>query len=180
MGVSSVNELLQNTNPYYRSVYTLVYRKEDGLNLHNLDDPVLKDLRLGVVAGTPPATLMSKYGLMDRVRSYQRTVDTRLYSPATRAVEDVAKGVIDVAVIWGPIAGYTAKQQKIPLTVTPLPAKVDAVPLAFNVSMGLRRRETTWKHQLNQQLQKLAPSIEKILLEYDVPLLDANDRLIKP
>jgi quinoprotein dehydrogenase-associated probable ABC transporter substrate-binding protein len=180
MGVTSVNELLQNTNPYYRSVYTLVYRKEDGLTLHNLDDPALKELRLGVVAGTPPATLLTNYGLMDQVRSYHRTVDTRLYSPATRAVEDVANGVIDVALIWGPIAGYAAKQQKTTLTVTPLPAKVDTVPLAFNVSMGLRRREINWKHQLNQQLQKLAPSIEKILLEYDIPLLDSNDRLIRP
>ncbi|MES9981760.1 MAG: transporter substrate-binding domain-containing protein, partial [Candidatus Thiodiazotropha sp. 6PLUC5] len=64
MGVTSVNELLQNTNPYYRSVYTLVYRKDSGLEIQSLDDPALKDLQLGVVAGTPPATLLSNYGLM--------------------------------------------------------------------------------------------------------------------
>ncbi len=180
MGVTSVNELLQNTNPYYRSVYTLVYRQDAGLDIRNLDDPALKKLRLGVVAGTPPATLLTMYGLMDQVRSYQRTVDTRLYSPATQAVEDVASGSIDIAVIWGPIAGYAATRQKTPLTVVPLPAKVDSVPLAFNVSMGIRRRETNWKHQLNQELEKLAPQIERILLEYDIPLVDGDDRLIKP
>jgi len=179
MGVTSVNELLQNTNPYYRSVYTLVYRKNSGLDIHTLDDPALKELKLGIVAGTPPATLLTKYGMMERVRPYLRTVDTRLFSPATQAVEDVAKGDIDVAVIWGPIASYAAKMQKTPLAVVPLPAKEDSVPLAFNVSMGIRRHETNWKHQLNQELEKLAPNIEKILLEYDIPLLDANDNLIK-
>ncbi|MES9941468.1 MAG: substrate-binding domain-containing protein [Candidatus Thiodiazotropha sp. 6PLUC2] len=180
MGVTSVNELLQNTNPYYRSVYTLVYRKDSGLEIQSLDDPALKDLQLGVVAGTPPATLLSNYGLMGQVHPYHRTVDTRLFSPATQAIEDVAIGKIDIAVIWGPIAGYAAKQQSTPLTVIPLPAKVDSVPLAFNVSMGIRRRENNWKHQLNEELKKLAPDIEKILLQYDIPLLDSDNRLIKP
>ncbi|MCU7942910.1 MAG: substrate-binding domain-containing protein [Candidatus Thiodiazotropha sp. (ex Cardiolucina cf. quadrata)] len=179
MGVTSVNELLQNTNPYYRSVYTLVYRKDSGLTLRTLDAAKLTDLKIGVVAGTPPATLLSKYGLLDQVRPYQRTVDTRLYSPATRAVEDVADGNIDVAVIWGPIAGYAASRQETPLSVIPLPAKVDSVPLAFNVSMGIRHRESNWKHQLNLELEKLSPNIEKILLEYNIPLLDRDDRLIQ-
>jgi quinoprotein dehydrogenase-associated probable ABC transporter substrate-binding protein len=180
MGVTSVNELLQNTNPYYRSVYTLVYRENAGLRIKALDDPALKSLKIGVVAGTPPATLLSKYGLLDQVHPYHRTVDTRLYSPATDAVEDVAQGKIDIAVIWGPIAGYAASKQETPLSVIPLPAKVDTIPLAFNVSMGIRRRETNWKHQLNQELQKLSSEIEKILLDYNIPLLDSNDRLIKP
>ncbi len=180
MGVTSVNELLQNTNPYYRSVYTLVYRKNDGLDIRSLDDPALKQLRIGVVAGTPPATLLSRYGLMDQVRSYLRTVDTRHFSPASEAVEDVSKGQIDVAVVWGPIAGYAAKQQGTPLVVIPLPAKQDSVPLAFNVSMGIRRRETRWKHQLNEELKKIAPEIERIMLEYDIPLLDSDDNLIRP
>jgi quinoprotein dehydrogenase-associated probable ABC transporter substrate-binding protein len=180
MGVTSVNELLQNTNPYYRSVYTLVYRKDTGLKIDTLDAGSLKNLKIGVVAGTPPATLLSKYGLLEQVRPYHRTVDTRLYSPATDAVEDVAQGNIDIAIIWGPIAGYTASKQEISLSVIPLPAIVDSVPLAFNVSMGIRRRESNWKHQLNQELEKLTPEIQKILHEYKIPLLDNNDNLIKP
>jgi quinoprotein dehydrogenase-associated probable ABC transporter substrate-binding protein len=178
MGVTSVNELLQNTNPYYRSVYALVYRQDSGLHLQTLNDPALKGLKLGIVAGTPPATLLAKYGLLSQVRPYQRTVDTRLFSPATQAVNDVAKGELDVAVIWGPIAGYAARNQETSLIVVPLPAKEDSVTLAFNVSMGIRRRESNWKHELNRELEKLAPRIEKILLEYDIPLLDANNRLI--
>ncbi len=178
IGITSVNELLQNTNPYYRSVYTLVYRRDSGLDIHSLKDPALQQLKLGVVAGTPPATLLTKYGLMQQTRPYQRTVDTRLFSPASQAVGDVAKGEIDVAIVWGPIAGFASRQQETPLVVTPLPAKEDSVSLAYNVSMGIRRRETTWKHLLNDELEKLAPQIEEILLQYDVPLLDSNDRPI--
>lgn len=179
MGITTVNELVQNTNPYYRSVYTLVYRQSSGLDLNSLSDPVLKGLRLGVVAGTPPATLLSHYDLMEQTRSYLRTVDTRHFSPASEAVADVAAGNIDVAVIWGPIAGYSASQQSVPLVVSPLPAREDSVQLAYNVSMGIRRRETQWKHQLNELIDKLTPEIIAILREYRVPLLDQQNRPIE-
>ncbi|MCP4287160.1 MAG: quinoprotein dehydrogenase-associated putative ABC transporter substrate-binding protein [Gammaproteobacteria bacterium] len=178
MGITSVNELLQNTNPYYRSVYALVYRADSGLEIRSLKDPALQHLRLGIVAGTPPATLLAKYSLMEQARPYLRTVDTRHFSPASQAVEDVAKGEIDVAVVWGPIAGFASRQLDTALDVIPLPAKEDSVTLAFNVSMGIRRRETEWKHQLNDELEKLAPQIQEILVEYGVPLLDKNNRLI--
>ena len=178
MGITSVNDLVQNTNPYYRSVYSLVFRSDSGLDIAALDDPRLKTLRLGVVAGTPPATLLTRYGLMDHTRSYQRTVDTRLYAPAMDAVVDVAKGDLDVAVVWGPLAGYAAKQQPTALTVVPLPAQEDSVQLAFSVSMGIRHRETQWKHDLNALLQRNEPRIQAILLDYGIPLLDEQDRLI--
>lgn len=178
MGITSVNELVQNTNPYYRSVYSLVYRSDSGLDIAALDDARLQALRLGVVAGTPPATLLARYGLMARTRSYERTVDTRLYAPAVDAVNDVAKGDLDVAVIWGPLAGYAASQQTTALRVVPLPAQEDSVQLAFSVSMGIRHRETQWKHDLNALLRRDAERIQGILLDYGIPLLDEQDRLI--
>lgn len=178
MGITSVNEMVQNSNPYYRSVYSLVQRPDQTPRVETLSDPALKALRIGVVAGTPPATLISKYGLMGQTQPYLRTVDTRHFTPATQAVEDVAAGKIDVAVIWGPIAGYVAAQQDPPLRVTPLPAKVDGVTLAFNVSMGLRHREKRWKHELNTLIDRLGPEFQRVLSSYGVPLLDANDRLI--
>jgi quinoprotein dehydrogenase-associated probable ABC transporter substrate-binding protein len=180
MGVTSVNEMVQNSNPYYRSVYSLVQRADGLPRITSLTDPALKSMRLGVVAGTPPATLLSRFGLMGQTRPYQRTVDTRHFTPATQAVEHVAAGEIDVAVIWGPIAGYTAARQVPPLQVTPLPAEVDGVELAFNVSMGLRHRERRWKHEINALIDQLKPKLLQILMDYQVPLLDADDRLIQP
>ncbi|HYN77105.1 MAG TPA: quinoprotein dehydrogenase-associated putative ABC transporter substrate-binding protein [Lamprocystis sp. (in: g-proteobacteria)] len=180
MGISTVNDLVQNTNPYYRSVYTLVYRTDAGITIRSLQDPAVKGLRIGVVAGTPPVSLLSRYDLLGQTKSYERAVDTRLYAPARDAVEDVAKGQLDLAVIWGPIAGWTARQQSVPLTLVPLPAEVDSIPLAFSVSMGIRPRETAWKHELNALLERLGPRIQTILQGYGVPLLDGSDRLIAP
>ncbi|WP_295438554.1 quinoprotein dehydrogenase-associated putative ABC transporter substrate-binding protein [uncultured Thiodictyon sp.] len=180
MGISTVNDLVQNTNPYYRSVYTLVYRADAGLTLKGLDDPAVKGLRIGVVAGTPPVSLLTRYGLLGQTRSYERAVDTRRYAPARDAVNDVARGELDLAVIWGPIAGYAARQQPVPLTLVPLPAQQDGIPLAFSVSLGIRPRETVWKHELNALLERLAPQIQTILQGYGVPLLDNHDQLIAP
>ena len=179
MGITSVNELVQNTNPYYRSVYSLVYRSDMQPAVTSLSDPTLKSLRLGVVAGTPPATLITQYGLMERARPYRRTVDTRHESPAMEAVRDVAKGELDVAVVWGPVAGYAASRETTPLTIVPLPAQIDQVPLAFNVSMGIRHREKQWKRDLNALVERLQPQINAVLADYGVPLLDQNDALIK-
>lgn len=179
MGITSVNEMVQNTNPYYRSVYSLVQRTDASPRIASLSDPALKDRRLGVVAGTPPATLIARYGLMAQTRPYQRTVDTRHLAPAKQAVADVAAGVTDIAVVWGPVAGYGAAQQDPQLVVTPLPARVDDVPLAFNVSMGLRHRETAWKHQINALIEQLQPEFRQVLLDYGVPLLDAQDHVIQ-
>lgn len=176
MGITSVNEMVQNSNPYYRSVYSIVQRSDGTPRIESLSDPALKSLRIGVVAGTPPATLIARYGLMEQTRPYLRTVDTRHYTPATQAVEDVSAGEVDVAVIWGPIAGYIGARQDPPLLVSPLPAKVDGVDLAFNVSMGIRHREKRWKHRVNEVIERLGPEFHRVLLEYRVPLLGADDR----
>jgi len=179
MGISSANEMVQNTNPYYRSVYSLVQRADQLPRIESLSDPALGSLRLGVVAGTPPATLISRYGLIERTHWYQRTVDTRYSAPAAEAVRDVAAGETDIAVVWGPIAGYFAARQTPPLVVTPLPARIDGVELAFNVSMGLRHRERRWKHQVNDLIEELGPRFRQVLLEYGVPLLDSADNPIR-
>lgn len=178
MGITSVNEMVQNTNPYYRSVYSLVQRADAKPHIQSLSDPALKTMRLGVVAGTPPATLIARYGLMAQTRPYQRTVDTRHLTPAKEAITDVAAGTTDIAVVWGPIAGYGAARQNPPLRVTPLPARVDEVPLAFNVSMGLRHRETAWKHEINTLIDRLRPEFRRVLLDFGVPLLDSQDQPI--
>ncbi|MFQ5617706.1 MAG: substrate-binding domain-containing protein [Rhodospirillales bacterium] len=178
VGIGTGNELVQNTNPYYRSVYTMVYRRESGLRATTLSDPALRSLRFGVIAGTPPATLLANYDLIGQTRPYHRTVDTRFFSPARQALADVAAGEIDVAVIWGPIAGYFAKRQKVPLVVVPLLDEKTTVRLDFWVSMAVRVHEPEWKRRLNRILRRLQPKIDAILRDYGVPLLDRKGRLI--
>ena len=178
VGIGTGNELVQNTNPYYRSIYTMVYRQDSGLKATSLSDPALKSLRFGVIAGTPPATLLAKYGLIGQARPYHLTVDTRFFSPTRQAIEDVAAGKIDIALIWGPTAGYFAKRQKVALVVVPLLNEQTGVRLDFRVSMAVRANENDWKRQLNRILKRLKPKIDRILKDYGVPLLDRQRRLI--
>ena len=174
-GITTTSERVQNTNAYYHSVYTMVYRRDSGLEARTMTDPALRSLTLGVVAGTPPADIVSRLGLMGRVRPYQLVTDTRRERPAERALDDVASGETDVAFIWGPIAGYYAKTHpEADLVVVPLLEEDPAVRLDYSVSMAVRYNETDWKRTVNRALAAREDEIVDILREYGVPLL--NDR----
>jgi quinoprotein dehydrogenase-associated probable ABC transporter substrate-binding protein len=179
MGVVTGSEVLQNTNPYYRSSYALVQRADAPTKADSLTDPRLADLHIGAVAQTPPVDLLAQQGLLKNVTPYALVVDTRYESPGRQMVEDVAAGKIDLGVLWGPIAGYWAKQQAVPLEVIPLTGENAGVRLDFRITMGLRRNEPEWKRVLNDFIAAHKPEIEAILLDYGVPLLDERGREIK-
>jgi quinoprotein dehydrogenase-associated probable ABC transporter substrate-binding protein len=171
IGTAAGNELVQNSNPYYRSTYAFIYRA-DAHPVTSLDDPVLQSATIGIIAGTPPATLLMQKGLLGHLRSYQLLVDTRFNAPGHDLVHDVATGAVDVGILWGPIAGYYAKQETPPLVVTPLPAQQGAMKLDFRITMGMRPNEPQWKRTINDLLRKKQNDINQILLSYGVPLLD--------
>jgi quinoprotein dehydrogenase-associated probable ABC transporter substrate-binding protein/PQQ-dependent catabolism-associated CXXCW motif protein len=177
IGIVAMSELMQNTNPYYRSSYALVQRRDADAKVESLTDPKLADLRIGAVARTPPVDILARQGLLDNFEPYQLMVDTRFESPGRQLVEDVAAGKIDVGVLWGPIAGYWAKQQKVPLEVTPLVGSTRD-RLDFRISMGLRRNEPEWKKVLNDFIAAHQDDLQTILLDYGVPLLDQQGRPI--
>src|ERR1700681_751596 len=119
MGFLQGDDLVQGTNPYYRTAYALVARRGSGLEeVASLGDERLKGKHLGIVAGTPPATNMAVNGLMTNARPYQLMIDTRIDSSAAAMIKDLTSGQIDAAVLWGPMAGYYAKQANPPLHVT--------------------------------------------------------------
>jgi quinoprotein dehydrogenase-associated probable ABC transporter substrate-binding protein len=180
IGISLGFELLQNTNPYYRSSYALVYRADSGLSATSLDDPGLKALRLGVVAGTPPSSLLAKYGLLGRVRPYQLVADTRFDQPAKQMIDDVAAGEVDVGVVWGPIAGYHAKNHNPKLLVVPLRTEPGEIRMDYRITMGVRFNEPNWKREINDLIKNKQPEINVILSEYGVPLLDNQGRQVTP
>ncbi len=169
IGIPSPSQLMQNTNPYYRSSYALIQRADANPKITALDDPQLANRKIGAVAGTPPVTLLAQQSLLANLKPYQLVVDTRFDSPGREMVEDVANGVIDVGILWGPIAGYWAKQQKAPLEVTPLVGTAQGMHLDFRVSMGLRRNEPEWKRALNDFLATNGDAIQAILLDYGDP-----------
>ncbi|WP_343713492.1 substrate-binding domain-containing protein [Inquilinus sp.] len=175
MGIVAGADLVQNTNPYYRSGYVLVTRRDDHLaDVTSLADPRLQPLHLGITAGTPPANLAARDGLMAQARPYPLVVDSRYDAPGKQMIDDLASKQIDAAVLWGPIAGYFAKQHGDALVVTPLTSEAKDTRLDFYITMGVRPGESDWKNQINGLIRENQDAITAILKEYGVPMLDAR------
>ncbi len=179
IGVAVGDDLVQTTNPYYRTTYALVFRSDSGLDsVQSLEDPRLKGKHIGVVAGTPPATVLVEQGLMALARPYALTVDTRVDSPTRTMVHDIATGAIDAGVLWGPIAGYYAQRETPRLLVTPLVREQERMD--FRIAMGVRRSDQDWKRRLNRLIIDNQTEIDHILRDYGVPLLDEQGHLKTP
>lgn len=173
------DELVQSTNPYYRTAYALVIRPGSGLDdLDTLADPRLKEKRIGIVAGTPPATYLAVNGVMRNAKPYPLVVDTRVDSSAQAMVRDLASGEIDAGVLWGPLAGYYAKQATPPMRVTLLLKDSGGPPLTFRIAMGVRPTDQNWKRLLNRLIAENRAEIDRLLIGFGVPLLDEQDRPI--
>ncbi len=178
-GFPQGDELVQSTNPYYRTAYALVIKPGQGLDaVDSLADPRLKDKRIGIVAGTPPATYLALYGLLANAKPYPLVIDTRVDSSAQAMTRDLVSGEIDVGVLWGPLAGYYAKQANPPMRVVLLTKGSGGPQLSFHISMGVRPSDQNWKRQLNRLIAENQPEISQLLLGFGVPLLDEHDRPI--
>jgi mxaJ protein len=164
------------TQPYFRSGYVFLTRKDSGLDITSLADPRLKKLKIGVnllhsdAENTPPAMALSRYGVVGNLIGY-----STFYTDEDRPediIEAVAKKEVDVAIVWGPLAGYFAQRSKVPLAVVPL-AERDSLsdfPFRFNIAMGVRRRDTELKDSLDALLTRKGPEIQAILKQYNVPV----------
>ncbi len=177
MGAPQGDDVVQVTNPYYRSAYALVFKEGlDGVD--TLSDPRLKGKRIGVVAGTPPGNNMAANGLMANAKPYPLVIDTRVDSSAAAMMRDLATGEVDAGVLWGPMAGYYARQASAAVTVVPLVRETSGPRLAYRIAMGVRHSDQEWKRLLNRLIRESQPAIDKLLLSFGVPLLDDNDRPI--
>jgi quinoprotein dehydrogenase-associated probable ABC transporter substrate-binding protein len=180
MGYAQGHELVLNTNHYYRSTYALIYKSASDLDgLDSLDDPRLKSKKIGIIAGTPPATILAYNGLLTNVVPFNLMVDRRHEAPAESMIKQLEDGDIDVAILWGPIGGYYAKQSSVDFKVVPL-GKPDKGPrMAFRITFGVRPTEIEWKRQLNDFIKENQSEINEILIDFGVPIIDENDNPIK-
>jgi quinoprotein dehydrogenase-associated probable ABC transporter substrate-binding protein len=179
MGYAQGDELVQNTNHSYRSAYALIYPVGSSLDgVDTLGDARLKDKHIGVVAGTPPASILAANGLMAGAKPYQLIVDRRYENPAEEMINDIEAGRIDAGLLWGPIGGYYAKQHGGKVKVVPLLKEKTGPRMSFRITMGVRPTEQEWKRQLNDFIAKHQKEINAILLDYGIPLIDEKDQLI--
>jgi len=167
------------TKPYYRTGYVIAYRKDRGLKLQSLDDPQLAKLKIGVLVNTPPHDALGQRGIAgDNVIGYQLMFDSNFHAEdyPGKVVEDLIAGSIDVALVWGPIAGYFAKKQAAPIELVLLEDKPETGNrFAFDISMGVRKGNTELKDKLEAALARKHAEIEHILEDFGVPLLPAAE-----
>jgi quinoprotein dehydrogenase-associated probable ABC transporter substrate-binding protein len=180
MGTVAGDEIMQTTNPYYYTTYMMFYRSDKGRTFEGPQDPRLGDLRLGVVAGTPPADLLVRHELMSHTKPYALTVDTRAESPTHQMVQDIIDGTIDVGFLWGPIAGYYRKHDDLPLSLVPLKDEPGAPRMEYHIAMGVRANEPEWRRRVNAVILKKQADITAILRDYGIPLLNEQGELADP
>jgi quinoprotein dehydrogenase-associated probable ABC transporter substrate-binding protein len=179
MGVPSSFELARPTEPYYRSTYVFVSRKDRHLNLRSFDDPRLHQLRIGVhvigddYANVPPAAALAQRHIIRNVVGYSIYGDYSQPDPPARLIDAVARGDVDVAIAWGPLAGYFAQHSAVPLDVVPVSPQVDVpfLPFVFDIAMAVRRGDDTLRVRLDSVLERHRAEIQHILENYGIPLL---------
>ncbi len=163
MGTVAGDDIVQTTNPYYFSAYVAIYRNDKGFTFTDFDDPKLKTMRLGIVGATPPADLLVRHELMANTKPYALMVDTRYESPTHEMIEDIVKGDIDLGLLWGPIAGYYVKRDKLPLAAAVLKDEPGAPRMDYHIAMGVRANEPEWRRRINAAILKRQPQITEVL-----------------
>jgi mxaJ protein len=170
MSTTSDNDTMRTSVPYYRSGFVFVYRKSSGYNITDWDAPDLRKGIIGIVGQSPPTRPLADHNLMENARPYRLQRD--LNFPPSQLIDDLVKGDIDVAIVWGPIAGYFAKQAAIPLVVVPIPEYEDKNVKGkenWNISIGVRNKDKARAEELNKAIANRQADIDKILDQYGVP-----------
>ncbi len=183
MGTTSSSEDLLTTQPYYRSSYVFVSRRDRNIGVVSVTDVSLKSYRIGAqIIGddgetVPPAQEMAEHGLVNNLVGYSLYGDPLSQNPSANIITAVARGDVDIAVAWGPLAGYFARTSTVPLRITPIDRSSSpaAIPVAFNISMGVMAGNAALRDQLDQFIVRRRPEIRELLLSYGVPLLEMGD-----
>ena len=176
IGVPEGYDLVRTTKPYYRSTYVFVYQKDKGPQVKSLDDPILKKVKIGVhllgddYTNPPPVHELSKRGVVGNLVGFSTFYSAE--NPPSSLIDAVASGKVDVAIVWGPAAGYFVKQQRVPLTMVPVPSGKGDLPFEFGMSMGVKPGNDALRIKLEKVIDTRRAEITKILNEYNVPLVE--------
>jgi mxaJ protein len=179
MGVPANFDKAATTRPYYRSTYVFMTRRSSGLHIHSLDDSRLRRLKIGVqILGDeddnlPPVNALISRGIVKNLVGFSIFGNLNEKDPPADVIRALEQGKVDVAIVWGPLGGYFARNSAVPLAITPIaddPVHPD-IPLHFDIAIGVRRNDADLKKTLDGELERRRPDIEQILRAYGIPLL---------
>ncbi|HEU4584526.1 MAG TPA: substrate-binding domain-containing protein [Gemmatimonadaceae bacterium] len=180
MGVPAHYDPVLTTKPYYRTTYAFVFRTKDGPRVTSLDDTVLKHVKIGIhVIGDdyenpPPAQALALRGIISNVKGYRMVDDYSKPNPPSHIIDAVARGDIDVAIVYGPFAGYFAPKEPVKLSVVPMSQAVDPLsgfPFTYEIAMGVRKDDPQRAAMLDSLIDRERPAIDSILKSYGIPML---------
>jgi quinoprotein dehydrogenase-associated probable ABC transporter substrate-binding protein len=187
MSVPAHYDMAQPTSPYYTSTYVFVTRKSRHLNIQSLNDEQLRHLKIGLhtigddYSNPPAAEALARRGIIKNVVGYSIYGNYAKPNPPADLINAVAHGDVDVAIAWGPLAGYFAQHSPVPLQVTPVTPRIDplSMPFVYDISAGTRHGDTTTQAMLERELAVHRDDIRKLLGSYGVPMISpqASDRL---
>ena len=172
----AIHELVQNSNPFYSSSYVMMTLEERNINIKSISDPIIKEknYKIGIIHATPPTSHVAKYKLFEQAKFYRQAADPRKQKPWKDVTNDLVEGKIDIAILWGPYAGYETKLAKKKIKLVPLTKeeKVGRGTMVYRFTMGIRRNEPEWGKTINDLIKDNQEEINEILREYNIPLLD--------
>tara|TARA_B100000029_G_scaffold341334_2_gene333600 strand:- start:13553 stop:14434 length:882 start_codon:yes stop_codon:yes gene_type:complete len=172
----AIHEFVQNTNPFYISTYMLMTLDEKKIDIKSLADPIVKEkkYKIGIIHATPPSSHVARHALIDQTKFYLQAADPRKQKPWEEMTNDLVDGKIDIAILWGPYAGYETTKVDKKIKLTPLYNKenIGRGKMNFRFTMGIRRNEPEWEKTINNLIKDNQKEINNILREYNIPLLD--------
>jgi mxaJ protein len=179
LGIPAESDRVLTTRPYYVSTYVFLSRRDRGLTIRSLDDTTLRRLRIGVhfigddYTNPPPAHALGRRHIVRNVVGYSLYGDRSKPNPPADLVHAVARGEVDLAIVWGPLAGYFGAREGVPMTLTPVTPAVDPPGLRFTfaIAIGVRRDDPTLRARLDAALERRRPEIDRILRQYSIPLI---------
>jgi quinoprotein dehydrogenase-associated probable ABC transporter substrate-binding protein len=180
MGVPVGLDMVETTRPYYRSGYVFVSRSDRQLDIASMTDPRLRTLQIGIQLigddgfNTPPAHALAMQGIVDNVVGYTVYGDYRRPDPPAQILEALARGEIDIAAVWGPLAGYFARQSPVKLRVVPITDTERFAPLLFqfDIAIGVRKGDDKRREGLDQLISRNSAQIAQILDRFGVPVME--------
>jgi mxaJ protein len=178
-GVAKGVDGIATSRPYYHSTYVFVTRENAPLKGLTLDDKRLRSLKIGVqmigndAMNTPPAHSLSRRGIVNNVRGYMLYGNYESPNPPAAIIEAVARGDVDVALVWGPLAAYFAAHSAVPLRLEDVTPVLDdsILPMTYGISVGVNRRNPELLAEVEKILDEEQPIIDAILSTYRVPII---------
>jgi mxaJ protein len=180
MGVPAGFDEAETTRPYYRSTYVFISRRDRHLHITSFDDPRLRTLKIGIhILGEqddslPPVHAFTSRGIVHNLVGFSIFGNLNEKNPPAELIRSVADGKVDVAVAWGPLAGYFIRQSRVPLEITPIDGDptLPNLPFHFDIAIGVREGDQALKQSLDAELVRRRPAIHKLLNSYGIPQFD--------